>query len=1361
MRVVHRGLRGERILDLDIDDPARTVGDLLNALGSPLPVAAPAAVIDGHEVALHLPLRDVTICEGSVIETALRSTAGAATATTSAGARMLAVSGGIRAGGAIALTRATTIGRSPGADVVLDDPGLEARHLRIAGGTLCDLHSRNGTAIEGHPVAGPTPVTPDASIRAGTSRFVLREPVRDRPVAIEAGLGARGGTIPFNRPPRLAPPTDPTACSLPEPAPEAPPTEPLSVAGIVLPVLAGAVVAVLFSPFMAIFAALGPVLTVGTWWERRRRARRAHRLAMRAFGDTLIALEQRLPALRLAETARRRTLHPEPAEVVRRACDLSVRLWERRRDDPDAFRVGLGVDDERFRPASSTPDAAGPVVAAEANALVRALPAMADVPVEVDLRAGRIVGLVGGRAARSAVARSLVVQMCVHHGPADLSVAVAADDRPAWSWTTWLPHLADAATGRRGAGLLHTDDARDAAALLAALGERRMLAVLDGDDPFQGRSTAGRALLLHESAAALVLVGDAHRLPAGCDRIVHVDDLGWLEIVDPRHAGDGRPALAWGMPEDVAATAARRLARLDDPELPLAGAALPGSVSLLHLLEVDGDGPGEIEGRWRRTDGTADLAVPLGADGEGPIVLDLVADGPHVLVGGTTGSGKSELLRSLVAGVAASADPDHVAMVLIDYKGGAAFDCCADLPHIAGLVTDLDATLAARALQCLEAELHHREERLRAAGAEDLPAFRSAAVGGDPLPRLLVVVDEFASMAADLPDFVAALVGIAQRGRSLGVHLVLATQRPAGVITDDIRANTACRIALRVTDRNDSIDVIDAPDAASIPRGRPGRALARLGPGELVAFQSALATGHTAGRSGITVHAGGAADPIPRGPTDLERLVRAIQGAHRRRGGRVPRSPWPPPLPEHVLRAELAPTFDAALDDWLLVDEPDRQRRRLDGWRPADGHLVVVGGPGCGATTTLATAALAASRAGGHHLHLVDMAGGDLAPLAALPAAGTHAGPTDDERRQRLVRWLDDEVGRRRARPGGASPDLLVVIDDFGGLARAHDPVRDAAIHDRVARIWADGPAVGVVVATSLRRSADLPPALVATAGTVLLHRSADAGDGLRFGIVESLADLPPGRAVRVGDGRHVQVVMDDHTIEQAVAAHAGPPPVDVPHEVGELASAIPFDPATTAVTRTGDTTTITVAIRDRDLQPHPLTLHRGQHALVVGGSRTGRTNMLAAMARAGGDDVIVVGDGDLVRRSGVVPTTPAALDSAIQGRGAVLLLVDDATEVDDPTGALARLAAASSPGVHIVAAVRTDRLRSAYGHWVTEIRSSRVGLLLRPDPIDGDLLGAQLPARLALRPTPGRAVAVVDGEIEVVQVFDAAQSAG
>ena len=1348
IRIVHRSSSAEVVVEVDIDDPSRPVVDLLGALGCPTP-ADGFVVIDGEPVTVDLPLSAVTMCEGSVVDTTTRPAA------TVASARTVTVTGGLRAGAAVAIAQRTTIGRSDIVDFRIDDPAMSAAHLSFSVSSVRDQGSRNGTSIEGRPLRGSASLELGASVRAGATRFALRDPVDDRPVAVATALGAVGGIIPFNRPPRVEPVADEPVLMVPGAAAPAPTSEPLSIAGIVLPVIAGGIVAVLFSPFMAVFAALGPVLTVGMWWERRRRARRAHRAEMRTNAVALTRLRLDLPDRRVSEVARRRELHPDLAEVVRRARMPSVRCWERRPAHDDAFIVALGGDDERFDPPLSPTE--GEAVAPESAELVEALALMPDVPIPLDLSAGRVVGLVGDRTASLAVARSLILQMATHHGPADLGIAVGADRRADWEWCRWLPHTSDHASGRLGANVLDTTEVDAADSVIAGVGERTLLAVLDGADPFQGRATVGRRILACANSAAIVLVADSHRLPSGCNLVVTVDGVGRMRVVDPSRAGLGRGGLAWGLDLAIATSAARRLARLDDPELPVAGAGVPAVVPLLSMLGLRGDEPSEIEGRWSRRDGSAGLVVPIGADGEGPVMLDLVADGPHVLIGGTTGSGKSELLRSLVAAVAASADPDHVAMVLVDYKGGAAFDCCADLPHVAGLVTDLDDTLAARALRCLDAELRYREHRLREVGAEDLRAFRALADDTailDPLPRLLVVVDEFASLATDLPDFLDALLGIAQRGRSLGVHLILATQRPAGVVTDDIRANASCRIALRVTDRNDSVDVIGAPDAAAISRGRPGRAVARFGPGELVAFQSALATGHSSGRAGVSVC--GAIDGDGDGPNDLRRLVDTISSAHTRRNGRRPRSPWPPQLPERLHRGE-ATTGDIGAGDWFLVDDPDRQRQVFGGWQPSDGHLVVVGGPGSGATTTLATAVMANTRGLGGaapHVHVIDLAGGHLGPLASLPAVGSMVGPTERVRRGRLIRWIDEEVARRRGAPEQSHPPMVLVIDDFGGLARAHDPVRDAVTHDRLSRVWADGPSVGVIAAVSLRRSADLAPDLVATVGTVLVHRTADQSDALRFSMKTSTERFPAGRAVRSGDGATIQVVLDAPSITEAVQLYVDDePPAVRPHEVGELRSRVLWHDLVPSVHFGVDDAHIGIGLRDRDLEPATIRLHHGEHALVLGPARSGRTNALATIARAAGEHALVVGDGELARRRGLDPLSPSALESAIQGRGASLVLIDDCLDVDDPSGFLARLVASAPVGVHVIASARADRYRSSYGHWATDIRSSRVGLLLQPDPIDGDLLGQQLPARLDLPQVAGRGVVIAGGRSEIVQV--------
>ena len=286
--------------------------------------------------------------------------------------------------------------------------------------------------------------------------------------------------------------------------------------------------------------------------------------------------------------------------------------------------------------------------------------------------------------------------------------------------------------------------------------------------------------------------------------------------------------------------AARALARLEDPELEVPGASLPGLVRLGPLLGLEEVTASQVRRLW----GSPGVSTPIGVGERGVMELDVVRDGPHGLVGGTTGSGKSEFLRSLVAGLAARNDPTRLTFILIDFKGGAAFKTCERLPHTIGTISNLDAQMADRALRALEAEMTYRQRLFASAGdgVDNLDAYLATSPS-EPVPRLLLVVDEFAMLAKEYPDVLSSLVSVAAVGRTLGVHMVLATQRPAGVVNDDILANTNLRVALRVQSREDSSNVIDVPDAAAIGRQQKGRALVKLGQDDITPVQTPLVTG--------------------------------------------------------------------------------------------------------------------------------------------------------------------------------------------------------------------------------------------------------------------------------------------------------------------------------------------------------------------------------------------------------------------------------------------------------------------------------------------------------------------------------------
>lgn len=329
-------------------------------------------------------------------------------------------------------------------------------------------------------------------------------------------------------------------------------------------------------------------------------------------------------------------------------------------------------------------------------------------------------------------------------------------------------------------------------------------------------------------------------------------------------------------------------------------------------------------------DATGGLAVHLGVTAEGPFPLDLVADGPHAVVAGITGSGKSELLTTWVAGMAAGRSPEEVTFVLADFKGGTAFDRLAGLPHVVGVVTDLDERGARRAIESLRAEIRHREAVLAAAGARD------AGHPDVPLSRLVIVVDEFAALLQHAPELAAVFTDVAARGRALGMHLILGTQRAGGVVREALLANCPLRLSLRAADAADSAFLL-GEDAAARERDR------------------GVAHVRTARRQHpVRVRVALTAD------ADLAALA-AGTGAH------APvRVPWLPPLPERVTVEQIGATGAVGPDDVVigLADRPEEQRQVPLVLGRYDGGLAVVGGPGAGRSGLLrAVAAQAAASA--------------------------------------------------------------------------------------------------------------------------------------------------------------------------------------------------------------------------------------------------------------------------------------------------------------------------------------------------------------------------------------------------------------
>lgn len=1199
------------------------------------------------------------------------------------------------------------------------------------------------------------PIAAGETFEAGGTTWLVRAAAtpKSRPAPVR-------GRRSFNRPPRSLPPERQELIDSPVPPEEPTARARMGWAMLAGPVLVGVIMAFFFRPIMAVIALVGPVMMAMSWVEDRVRLRRSRRDNASIWAAALDAFENDLGAAAAGESGRMSLRHPGLAEVVRIPIELRTVLWERRPHHPDYLRVSIGLGRSLWDPPVRHSQGDPNLDVAAILARHALLPVG---PVEVDLSAGSVVGVCGDRPAAVAMVRAVLLRLAVHHGPADIRVAVITDSVPDWDWCGWLPHArVDALSGRYRLGA-DPNDVESVVASLSQAGDENLIVVADAGGLDPAIRTRLAALAEARLVSAVVIERSAEDLPGACRAVVSVAGVSG----ELRRLNDASRPIHFaidGVQPDVAAVAARHLYGLDDPEEASAGARLPARVTLGALVGR-GSGIEDVPSGWSSPPGG--LIATLGLTENGPLTVDLVADGPHGLIAGTTGSGKSEFLRSLIGALAARYGPDRVTFALVDYKGGSAFDSCIGLPHVVGLVTDLDRQLGRRALRSIEAELRRREEILRAVGADDIDGY-TALVTGQPLARLVVVIDEFAALVADVPEFVPSLADISQRGRSLGVHLILATQRPAGVVGEAIRANTNLRVALRVQSAADSRDVIDDPIAAQLPRRFPGRGFLRLGPGELVPFQAARSSAVAGPADGSTPQARPVRfgwEPVPpepdtgpsSGQCDLEKLADVASAAVARLGWSPPRPVWAPPLADAVDLGEGHAGDRRVIG---MIDEPDRQRIGALIWNPAEGGLLAFGIEGSGASdAVIATAFASGLVATPDRLHIygLDGGGGALGEMEAWPHVGAVVRIGDRERAIRMIRRLRDQLEERR-RGFEQELEVLVVVDRLEAVLGAFDGPGDMAIREALSRVIVDGPTFGLFPLLSAARPGAVPSSLVSSVAQRLCFRLADPFEYAAVGLTpREVPDLGRGRGFDTA-GRLIQIGRPSaEGVSRLVGAR---PLVNPPPPIAVLPDRVPVEAVSPLARVVDDGRFVPIGIGDRDLLPVGLRLHAGDHALIAGPARSGRTTTLVSIAHtaAAGDPTLEV---IALARPGSVLAEAAgvccsSVDELIEVLGdqsdVALVLIDDAERVDHP--GLNTLLGRHQGRVHVIAAGKADALRGLYQHWTRDLRRCRLGVSLRPQPeVDGELWQTQFPRRGPIFHQPGRGYLVSGGEFEVVQV--------
>ncbi|MGD3112706.1 FtsK/SpoIIIE domain-containing protein [Streptomyces sp. YGL11-2] len=1384
---------------LTVTDPTAQISDLAEALGQ-----NPAAlVIDGRLVAGSVGLQASGLVTGSTVEPA-PAVAHTRPERPPLEARVVA---GLDAGARVPLLQGeTSIGRETVPHGIrIDHPSVSRQHGVVtvpeAGpATVADAGSRNGVDVNGVLITKATTVAEHDVIGVGGGALVrvVTPPDDRRRARVDTVHGVRHGwLVPFPRQAREALPA-PVPLEPPTP-PERPGRSPFLFTSLLAPIGLAVVTVWLFrDPRFAAFAVLTPIAYLASTLEERLRGRGGRRTGKLGYRTALQAFEAAVEREHRAELVRRRTEGLDPAEVAFRAQMPGACLWERRATSDDFLKLAVGMGDQPWQPQLSGDRSRQDAMPDEAAEVLARFGELPRVPVVVDLGAHRVLGVEGQRDAALAAVRMLLCQAAVAAGPADMAVAVFSNSAwsARWEWAKWLPHLFDRAQGTtRMVAVGRAESDTLAAEFLAnhpfpEAEQGVLLVVVDGAGLLEGRNCPLRDLLTQRTGATRAIIL-ADPLPALCQVALTVKASGSGEL---RYAASGERhgnMLVAGVSEERARATARALARFEDPEIALAGAGLPEQTPLLPLLDLPDLKTEALAERWRAGARTLRARAVLGVTDGGRYEVDLDDDGPHALIAGTTGSGKSELLRTLIAALATGNDPDHLVFVLIDYKGGGALDECARLPHVVGLVTDLDEQLSMRALRCLEAELRHRERMLRAAGLSDFRSYQQLRDNTRPdleaMPRMVVVIDEFATLVKALPTFVDALVDVAQRGRTLGVHLVMATQRPAGSVSDAIKANVKLRIALRLETAEDSRDVLDSPAAATIGPRQWGRAFRRVSNGEVEAVQTALATTVTATgavHERLRLAPFGFGRGVPDQPraekplaetdrTDLQRLVDLACDTFAAGGHAVPRTPWPDPLPHRLPLGELPvhaetglQTLTTALPAFVLADDPDHQRQLPLGWDPDAGNLLVFGAVGSGTTTTLATLVLAWTRVLSPdrlHVHVLDHGAGDLAPLSQLPHTGGYVRSSDRERMIRLIGLLTKELEHRKAGGGTGFPRWLVVVDGLGALLTGGDDQVLDGLMTRLAQVYAEGPAVGIALVGTVDRAGGIPGNWLARTAQKLVLRLADPSDYSAFNIpVREVPAGSPGCGLVAATRQVVQVAAPGADLARDVAeiCHAWPGTYEVP-TIGALPPIVPLATLEATPRATTHPWTIPIGVAQETLAPVHLAIHEHDHVLIAGPRRSGRSTLLATVATG----LLKAVDAPIFayapRNSPIRQLPPPVrLVADISELAALVeenerppaVLIDDADAFEDFSGLFVALTTHQDPGIHVIAVARNEGEVRSGMHWLANVRRSRSGVLLMPDMLDGELLGTNLPRRPALAMRPGRGYLVTDGSFNAIQ---------
>lgn len=953
--------------------------------------------------------------------------------------------------------------------------------------------------------------------------------------------------------------------NLPSPIPKRPKKEySFPWVQLLVPVAIAALLAWLFQPIYAIFALIGAVGVLGRYGEsvwRHSKDKKRYRSDKSRYEQDY---QQALEAYR-KDCERYRWLNQPGVAELYRASQGRESLWERRISDDDALIVTLGVGfDEIERIGSQTGE------------LLEQLKMGFVTHVHPMLPTG--LGLYGNRTQSLGLARSVICQLATLHGPADLSFVIVAnsdskEERGLWDWLKWLPHRSENLTSD------HSLELADSASTLtrsrpfsqsalradSATNNECVLVIVDNVEA-DVAAVVNHYQTCSKHVVVLALAQRCQDLPRDCASQFSVENY----VVKPRDVIAAKePCVASVISLQRATDWARNLSAFRDPEVIQDSESFSTeSLTLFEALELseasiacdyrpDWAQCEQVNTVQRRCGPNRGLKAVLGAGPQGRLEVDFAIDGPHMLIAGMTGSGKSDFLRALITSLAHSYSPDELVFLLADFKGGGTMDSCAPLAHVAGVITDLEPEQVERAIASITRELSRREQLLRDCGARDYDQAQDLLT--EPLPRLMVIIDEFAVLAGEYQMCLDNIVDLAARGRSLGMHLILATQHPSGVVSSKLRANTNMCLSFRTRCQADSIDVIGVGDAGNISHHKPGQAYLVTGSLAPVPFRATacnsrlMATNSQDTATPITVRAfelhnvevpvgdiGGvlnSQDPSPQHSSanneaespawvtiDEHHLLTSALIAYGAKYGLRTQQMWFEPLCAELewetLHQQLeADPYqpDSASLTLGLYDRHDHSDEHYFKWRyKAGGIAFYVSSKKCSSQIVETLIAASSQQAELAEVYVIQNAAAKD-HTKYWPHVVDVIDATDRERIGRLLNRLESR--------DSTSAMKLVIIDGIGALDLVDDPLYSAQIFDRLDRLVRNPKHSKVTLAAIASAPNRIPSKLGQSITQRLLLKLSDPNGGLLLGVGHSkYKDLPELRALDIGTDTVVQL---------------------------------------------------------------------------------------------------------------------------------------------------------------------------------------------------------------------------------------------